>query len=397
MGKYSNASIVIGGGSTTGLGAIRSLGRAGVDVYYIDAEENISINSRYCRKYFLSPKIRHSKEELRRILSKIQQGLDSPSVIFPGSDLYILHLSDLIDELESSHVMVPRKEIVETLVNKRIFYQSLRKKEIPIPDTHFPEDLEDAKKIGKEISYPVFMKPCFSHLFAQQFTGGVKGFVAKSQQELTRYYEMSTKKGIDMMIQEIITGSRINHVFLDGYIDKNSVPKVLFARQRLRMWPLNFGNSSSCMSIPISKVASLKEPLFRYLNSINYHGIFSAEFKKGEKDNVFKLLEINSRTSGWFSTLSAKCGCSIMLTAYLDAIGNDTIYKEDYEAGIKLIFLNDDIRSSIKMFRNGDLSIREWISSLRGKKDYVPYASDDPMPFFMDLPNSIRDINKLAR
>lgn len=271
-----------------------------------------------------------------------------------------------------------------------------RKKEIPIPDTHFPEDLEDAKKISKEISYPVFIKPCLSHLFVQQFAG-TKGFVANSQQELTRYYEMSTKKGIEVMIQEIITGSRINHVFLDGYIDKNSVPKVLFARQRLRMWPLNFGNSTLCMSIPVSRVASLKNPLLRYLNSINYHGIFSAEFKKRERDKVFKLLEINSRTSGWFSTLSAKCGCSIMLTAYLDAIGKDTAYKEDYEAGIKLIFLNDDVRSSIKMFRNGDLSIREWISSLRGKKDYTPYASDDPMPFIMDLPNSIRDIKKLAR
>lgn len=396
MRKYNNPSIVIGGGGTTGLGAIRSLGRVGVDVYYIDARENISTHSRFCKKYLLSPKIRNDKEELKKILVKIQQRLGDSVVIFPGEDLYILQLSDLKDKLESSHVMVPRREIVETLVNKRVFYQSLREKEIPFPDTYFPEDLEDVKKIGKEISYPVFIKPCLSHLFVQQFAG-TKGFVANSPRELARYYMMSSKKGVEVMIQEIITGSQINHVFLDGYIDKNSVPKILFARQRLRMWPLNFGNSTLCMSIPISKVASLKNPLLRYLNSIDYHGIFSAEFKKRERDKVFKLLEINSRTSGWFSTLSAKCGCSIMFAAYLDAIGKDTTYKEDYEAGVKLMFLNDDIRSSIKMIRNGDLSIREWISSLRGRKDYSPFASDDPMPFIMDLPNSFRDISKLAR
>jgi predicted ATP-grasp superfamily ATP-dependent carboligase len=158
------------------------------------------------------------------------------------------------------------------------------------------------------------------------------------------------------------------------------------------MWPLAFGNSSLCISIPASEVNSLKEILFRYLRDINYHGIFSAELKKSHRDDVFKLLEINSRTSAWFNTLSAKCGINIMLTAYLDAIGRDIKYLEDYEAGVKWLFLRDDLRSAIRMVLNGDLGIHEWVSSLLGKKDHISYAKDDLRPFIMNLMYTIAKI-----
>jgi len=395
--KFSSPAVVIGGGSVTGLGAIRSLGRAGIDVYYVEEEKSAGIYSKYCKMYVVSPKISHNEEELKNILLKIEHQTGHSAVLFPASDLYALYLSDLVDELRSYCMLLPKRETLELLVNKKSFYQSLKKENIPIPATYFPEDLENARKIAKEISYPIFIKPYFSHLFREQFGGSKKGFVANSQDELISYYALMMRRGIDVMIQDVITGSSTDHVFLDGYLDRNLNPKVLFARRRLRMWPLAFGNSSLCTSIPISEVASLKEPLFRYLKSIDYRGIFSAEFKKDDRDNTFKLLEINARTSGWFNTLSATCGCNIMLIAYLDAIGRDTKYIEDYEAGVKLMLLRDDVQSSTRMFMNGDLSIREWISSLSGKKVYSPYAGDDLMPFIIDVSRNVKSIIKHPR
>ncbi len=206
---------------------------------------------------------------------------------------------------------------------------------------------------------------------------------------MLRYWAFTKKLGVDVMIQEIVPGPQTNHVFLDGYIDRNSNFKALFARRRLRMWPLSFGNSSLCVSIPVSEIASFKKRLLGYLKSINYQGIFSGEFKKDQRDGIFKLLEINSRTSAWFNTLSAKCGVNIMLIAYLDAIGRDTKYSEDYEAGIKWLFLKDDIRAAMRMVLKGDLGVREWIFSLLGKKDYVSYAKDDLRPFVMDLAHTM--------
>lgn len=394
MEKFKNPAVVLGGGSTTGLGAVRSLGRAGIDVYYVDDAKSIAVYSKFCKNYLISSKIKRNSEELKGTLLKLHDKTGNAPVLFPASDEYALCLSELRDELTGFYIPAPKKEIIEILINKRKFYQSLWKEKVPIPGTHFPEDLEDAKKISEQVSYPVFLKPCLSHLFRQHFGGGKKGFLANSNRELVKYCELLMKTGIEAMIQEVILGPSTNGVFIDGYLDEDSTPKVLFARQRLRMWPLDFGNSTLCVSIPISSVEPLKEPLFRYLKSINYCGIFSAEFKKDARDNVFKLVEINSRTSGWFNTLSAKCGVNIMLVAYLDAIGRDLEYSEDYKTGVKLMFVTDDIRASLAMFMKGDMGIRRWISSLLGETDYTPYARDDALPFIKDLSRTIESIIK---
>ena len=387
MEVFKNPAVVLGGRGTTGLGAIRSLGRVGVTVYYIDDTKSEAIYSKYCRKCFISSEIGHSKEELWKVLMKLRNHIDDAAVLFPAADSYALNLSDLMDKLTGYYLSAPKKEVIEILINKRKFYQSLMKEKVPHPTTLFPGNLEEARRIGKQISYPVFMKPSISHSFSQRFHK--KGFVANSADELLRYWTYLKKAGVEVMIQEIVPGPPTDHVFLDGYSNKDLNPKALFARRRLRMWPLSFGNSSLCVSIPVSEIASLKEMLFRYLKSINYHGIFSAELKKDQRDGVFKLLEINSRTSAWFNTLSARCGINLMLFAYLDAIGEDMKYSEDYESGVKWIFLRDDLRSSIRMFINGNLTVREWISSLLGKKDFLSYARDDIRPFLMSLPQII--------
>ena len=392
MNRFCDPAIVLGGGATTGLEAVRSLGRAGIPVYYLDDEECITVFSKYCKNYFVSSKIKSSKEELKEVLLNIQNKTDGVVVLFPASDLFALYLSDLMDELSNFRVPAPTKQIIEILIDKKKFYQTLSEERIPFPATHFPQDLESVKEISKEVSYPVFLKPRFSHLFRQHFGSGKKGFLVNSPTELAEYCEMLMKVGVEVMVQDVILGPPTDGVFIDGYMDAASTSRVLFARHRLRMWPLDFGNSSLCEAIPISMVASLKEPLLKYLKSIHYRGIFSAEYKKDERDGLFKIVEINSRTSGWFSTLSAKCGVSIMLAAYLDAIGRGSEYSENYPSGAKLMFTVDDIRASLAMLMKRELSVGQWISSLLGETEHVPYARDDILPFIKDISNLLQSI-----
>jgi D-aspartate ligase len=389
MGEFRIPAIVLGGGAITGLGAIRSLGRTGVTVYYMDEKKSEAIHSKYCKKYFIFPEIGHNEDKLKSVLLKLEDTIGD-AVLFPASDSYAIRLPSLIDELNSYYLPAPEREVIEILINKRRFYESLMEKKIPHPTTYFPENLEAVKKISTDISYPIFIKPYFSQPFSERFHK--KGFVANSERDLLGYFTLMNRLKVDVMIQEIILGPPTDHIFLDGYADRNSNPKAFFARRRLRMWPLAFGNSSLCVSIPTSEVNFLKKMLFSYLKSISYSGIFSAELKKDDRDGGFKLLEINSRTSAWFNTLSAKCGINIMLIAYLDAIGRDIKYSEDYEAGIKWVFLRDDLRSAVRMVLNGDLSTREWISSLFGKKDYVLYAKDDLRPLVMNIKYALHEM-----
>jgi predicted ATP-grasp superfamily ATP-dependent carboligase len=382
MTRFRVPAVVLGGAVITDLGAIRSLGRAGIPVYYLNDKKNEATYSKYCRNHFTFPNIHLNKDELGRALLKLKKVIGN-AVLFPTSDSHALQLSGLASELDGYYLPAPKKEIIETLINKRKFYESLMKHEMPHPTTRFPEDREDLKKMSKDMHYPVFVKPYFSQQFSERFQR--KGFEANSEGDLHRYFVLMKRIGVDVMIQETTPGPPTNHVFLDGYVDRNSDPKALFARQRLRMWPLAFGNSTLCASIPSSKVTPLKNRLFRYLKSIHYHGIFSAEFKKDHRTGSSKLLEINSRTSAWFNTLSAECGINIMLIAYLDATGRNVQYSEDYTTGSKWVYLTDDLRAAARMMLNGDLKVGEYISSLLGATDYVSYAKDDLKPFLMSL------------
>ena len=192
------------------------------------------------------------------------------------------------------------------------------------------------------------------------------------------------KHKIDVMVQEIVSGSATNHYFIDGYLDKNLKPVALFARRRLRMWSLSFGNSTVCVSVPISEVVDMKETIVKYLTSIGFRGIFSAELKIDPRDNAGKLLEVNAR-SWWYNSFPSACGVNIIFMACLEAIGKDVKFIEDYEIGTNLIYFTEDLNWLSAMFAQSKLSFSEWLSPMIGKKDWVVFAKDDLRPFMMNI------------
>lgn len=303
-------------------------------------------------------------------------------VVYTITDLDTLNLSTLKDELQDDfHLIVGKEEATETLVNKRKFYQALEKNNIEHPETFFPEDLTSAKHIGKDLQYPVFLRPDITQHFSKVF-GDLKGFVAKSYEELLKYYSLVESKKIEIMFQEIIVGSSENSFQLEGYFNKNFCSTGLFARQRLRIWPPDFGNTTLCVSIPVSRLAFENEKLTHFIKNINYNGLASAEYKKDQNDGKNKMLEINARP--WYHLwLSSKCGINILFSSYLDAIGEKTECKQkEYKVGIKSIHLHYDMLTSRKMMQKGELTVPEWISSFKNVRQSALFDKNDPLPFF---------------
>lgn len=383
MRRFRDPVIVLGGG-LTGLGVARTLGRRGIDVYLVVDRKDQAIFSKYCKRSFIASEMRCSQETLKSLLRKVGRSLSRRIVVFPTSDLDALNLSELKDDLpDDYYFVVGDKEPVEILVNKSKFYKALDRNGINYPLTYFPEDVKDAKRIGAEITYPIFIRPSITQLFNRIFGGHKKGFIAYSSRELTDYYQLAIKHGIQVMFQEIIPGPPINSYQLEGYYNTDHCPTVLFARQRLRIWPLDFGNTTICVSIPLAKLAKEKKVVNEFIRTIGYHGLMSAEFKEDARDGILKLFEINAR-AWWHFWLSAKCGADIIFSSYLDAIGEKTEYIEEYETGVKSIYLLNDLRASANMFLNGNLGFSNWISSLHGNTQFAFLSTEDLSPFIMD-------------
>ena len=382
MNRNRNPVVVIGGGPT-GLGLERTFGGKGIDVFVISYRRDPVVFSKYCRKSFTTTGKRYDRTALKRALRVVSKEFSRRAVVYPTSDLDALNLAKLKDELRDDyHFVVGNEEAVKTLVDKKRFYNALSKNNIAHPQTYFPEDLKDANQLGTRLEYPVFVRPSITQLFARVFPRSGKGFVAHTPKELVYYYRLATQHGIDMMFQEVIPGPPANSYQLEGYYNAKHNPLVIFARQRLRIWPPDFGNTTLCVSIPMAELAEERSVIDQFIVTIGYHGLMSAEFKKDERDGALKLLEINARP-WWHFWLSKSCGVNIVLTSYLDAIGEMGVqtHREQYEIGVKSMHLSADIRAAAHMIRNKKLSFREWSSSLRGVRCFAFLSRDDLSPF----------------
>jgi len=376
MKKFKVPAIVFGGG-TNGLGVVRNLGRNGVIVYCVADRKDPVRYSRFCKKYYMIPNIHENKSILRRFLVNIEK-LNDRAVLFPASDLYSLHLSELKEELEGNYyVPLPSHEVVRTLVDKKEFYQSLSECGVPHPITYFPDSPEGVRRMSNEIKYPVFIKPSMSHEFWPKF--GRKGFVANSADELMGYYLAALNHRIAVIFQEVIPGLAAKNIYgIEGYFDKNYNLKAFFAYCRLRGWPPIFGNTCLRESISISDVIAPYTTTKSYLRHLKYHGLMEAEWKMDPRDGVFKLLEINARQS-MQNSLPTRCGINLILLTYLDAIGEKITYINNYEKGIKWISFFEDLQSVIETH----VSMTDWIFSLKAVKEWSFFAMDDFSPWIM--------------
>jgi predicted ATP-grasp superfamily ATP-dependent carboligase len=388
--KFEVPAIVLGGG-INGLGVVRNLGRSGVTVYCIAEKKEEVMFSRFCKKTYVVPNVQKSKAILRNLLFDTRK-INDNAVLFPTSDLYSLHLSELKEELQDDYyIPLPSHEVVRTLIDKRRFYQSLSEARVPHPLTYFPELISDVRRISNEIGYPAFVKPSNSQEFGMKFH--TKGFVAKSADELIKYYRLASKHKIDVIFQEVIPGLAGKNIYgIEGYFDKNSDPRAVFAYRRLRGWPPVFGNTCLRESISVSDVINQYAITRNYLHNLKYHGLMEAEWKRDPRTHIFKLLEINARQS-MQNTLPTACGVNLVLLAYLDAIGKKTKYVNGYEKGIGWASFPADLLSVIETHT----SIREWISSLKTVKSWSFFAADDLLPWIIGSVETAEEAAKRLR
>ncbi len=371
-------AFVLGRYLTTGLGVTRSLGRQGVPVVWLSSNPNqIGFHSKYCIGV-ACPHPKNSEKDYIEFLLAVGESLSSKGVVFPNGDIEATAILKHKKKLERYyHIPMADIDVAEILLNKKKFFQILQKQKIPHAKTFFPIDEIQLESISKDVRYPCIIKPVHSETFRVEFK--TKSFKVKSSKELTEGYKKSIKKNQEVIVQEIIPGSASCMHGLNAYYDKTGVPHGVFMYRRIREWPHDFGNGCLIESV---KVPELKEIIDPFIKKIGYHGIIDAEFKKDPRDNKFKLIEINARC--WMQVgLPARCGSNIPYIAYMDILGKNMAKATSYKEHVKWIFLPDDIPSSVKNMLKGNFSMRKWINSFVGEKEYAIFASDDPLPSFV--------------
>lgn len=379
--------------SLIALALSRSLGRQGVPVVRIHPNLlDHSLASKYCSSVEISPDFYASEEALLNFLLAMRTRYAGPAVLIPASDDCAYFIAKYHDALSQAfQIVAPRWPIMAKLIDKRGQYEQAEQLGIPIPETYFPESLDDVQRLAGQLqNYPYVIKPLVAHNWRrasmQGTSHGRKGFAVESKEALISRYKAIAESDSAVMIQEVIGGADDRLFTFLTCFDQDSRAIGYCIRKKVRQLPIDFGYCTMTVSCQDEAVRSQS---LRLLEGIGYQGIAGVEWKLDPRTGQYKLIEVNARAVNTIGLASA-CGVDIPYLAFQDKLGGTQDRVTEWREGVKWIHLEQDLWAARELHRLGKLEWRDWWRSIAGKKVCAIYAADDLKPFFSQLREFLR-------
>lgn len=367
--------------SLAGLGAIRSLGRAGVPVIGLDPDAGrAGFASRYCTA-LQCPHPVHEPDALLEFLLDQGRQLSEPGILSPASDAFTLFISRYRNELaESFRFNLPAPEVMEAAVDKRKLYELADRVGVPHAKTVYPETMDDLHRITHQLDYPAYIKPYHSHLWQVAFPEAGKGIKVFTPEELVESFERILAAGVQVMVQSIIEGPATNVRTVYVHIRPDGEPLGVLTTRKIRQFPVEFGRGSIAETFHDPEFAELG---LRFFRDIGYRGFGTIEFKRDDRDGQLKVTDLNPR---WVKpiNLPIDSGIDFPLLHYLDLAGETPAPRVDFRAGVRWLDGVSDLGSAWTLYRAGKLSPLSWARSLFGVRSFAAFALDDWGPFLRE-------------
>jgi D-aspartate ligase len=375
----SRLPVVILSGGVTGLGVLRAFARQGIPAFVYPTSLTDSL--RHSRWYRALPGVDDrtpAPTPSVAVLEKVLADSRLPGAFLcPCCDDWNHVVAEFAERTSGAFIsMVPTRAVLETLQNKANLAILLQTLGVLMPNTRMIDSSADISELPRSDDTFYFLKPRNSQRFRARF--GAKGVRVRTAEEARRRLDEILCANMSVVLQEYIPGSSAEHFFIDGYADHAGAIKALFARRRRRIYPPDFGNSTSMSSVPLSDVAGAVDSVHRVLAAVSYRGIFSVEFKRDPRDGAFKLLEINARP-WWFVDFAVRCGVDVCRMAYDDAQGCEVPALETYSVGATCVFPYQDFLAMQPLVAAKQTNWWRWLVEVTRALQPVG-CPDDPMP-----------------
>lgn len=374
------------GGTITGLGVMRGLGRGGLRSILIAHLPGSERRSRYCTyRHDLERAPKSLEDYLEAMMAAASRfGLDR-TVVIPCSDEATHHIARLPAEHRQRFLTcLSHPDTLDALTHKGSLSRLLTTHSVPHPRTRLLTSAADLDLEESQFEH-VFLKPCESQSFFRAY--GVKGITVKSRDEARARFQQVANDGHEMILQQYIPGPSSNHFFVDGIVDQHGEVRAVFARQRLRMYPPDYGNSCYQVSVPREQLRQPIDALTRLLSAISYRGLFSAEFKRDDRDGEYKLLEINCRP-WWYIDYAHLCGLPLAEMTYADALGWPLPTISSYAEEVPQVYPYYDYSACQLRIADRQMTRGEWLSSWLFAKQAMG-SWRDPVPSIVDLAGGV--------
>ncbi|WP_135606654.1 hypothetical protein [Methanococcoides sp. NM1] len=379
--NHTIPGIVLIGDHVQALGVARSIGQLNVPVYLLnDKRLSVVRFSKYISKFIRAPSLKDKSEFVSFLLEIAELHGLKDHLLIPANDDAVKILSKNKTKLEEWYIVpTPEWEITKFALDKKLTHILASNNGVPVPATVSPSSISEKESLSQlNIQYPVLVKGVEGLGFYQKT--GAKAFHASSEKELKSILKkISHIEPSEILIQEMIPGGT-DSVYSFCSFFKNGKAIGIWTGHKIREHPMGSGTATLAESKNVPEIVDLGSKI---LKAMNYYGVSEIEFKKDSRDGKFKLIEINARSWLWVS-LARRSGMDFIAMLYNDMNGKEPEITISFEEHIKWINIYTDTWSSFKEILKGNLSTRNYLSSLAGKKEYAVLSRDDPLPFLVE-------------
>ncbi len=343
------------------LAAVRSLGKQGCDVTVLShLPGSISFHSRYCSHHAIAPDPENDPLFAEFLLAYVKT--NRFDVLLPVSFAAVMQVSGIQEELEK-YVQVPiaGESALGIAGNKDQTIRFAEKIGIRVPKTWYPRTAADIRTIAREVSYPAVVK-------GSEESGYVR--YANGPEDLAEQYGAIAR--YSPVIQEYISGEGYGFFALYNH----GKARAVFMHHRIREYPVTGGPSAVAESV---YDPALRDAGLRILDSLHWHGVAMAEFKKDAVTGDYVLMEINPKFWGSLG-LAIASGVDFPCLACQMALDGDIDPVCTYRTGVKYRWL---LPADLFHVMTSPRSVPQFIRDFGDRKIQYDIDLRDPVPVFL--------------
>ncbi|MEU3776724.1 ATP-grasp domain-containing protein [Streptomyces sp. NPDC032472] len=303
------------------LGAVRSLGRKGVEVHaVVEAGGGPMGRSRYLHAVHPGPSgglDPEAPEALLECLVGVSERIGRPAVLVAMDDLSAIAVARIAPML-AGRFRIPHQPdgLPARVADKAELSLLCARWDIPHPETAIPAGGAEAAEAAWRLGLPAVAK--WSRPWLLPTEAGLRSTtLVHTAAEARRLYERSAEAGSRLLLQRFLPAGTDTDWFFHGAFARGGRPLLAGSGRKELSWPVRTGLTAVGRWLPDPAV---EEAGLRIAERLGYQGILDLDFRRDES-GCFRLVDFNPRPGAQFRLFTDAGGLDVVQALYLDLTG----------------------------------------------------------------------------